>query len=152
MCIADQDMVLAVCKNVCTNYKRGRRGRWRNSSWYPNIGKIRTSLLEPTLAYMEATHWQISWFFVLGGMLEQILADMVAENTNVLQQTPNVGLSILSMTLSVIQFLLIIRSDIPMVYEFEWCSFLDTLSHLVSIINNERRLHLEVTELHWMYF
>jgi hypothetical protein len=85
-------------------------------------------------------------------MLEQILADMVAENTNVLQQTPNVGLSILSMTLSVIQFLLIIRSDIPMVYEFEWCSFLDTLSHLVSIINNERRLHLEVTELHWMYF
>lgn len=47
-------------------------------------------------------------------------------------KTPNVGLSILSMTLSVIQFLLHIRSDIPMIYQFEWCTFLESVSHVVS--------------------
>jgi len=60
------------------------------------------------------------------------LIDRAADS--LLLETPNVGLSILSMTLSVIQFLLIIRSDIPMMYEFEWCTFLDTLSNVDSVL------------------
>jgi hypothetical protein len=50
-------------------------------------------------------------------------------------QTPNVGLAILSMTLSVVQFLLLIRSDIPRMYEFEWCTLLDAL---VAYVSNEK--------------
>lgn len=112
----------------------------------PNKSDTSVAIDIPALLMAEQRFWSRiwpTWKKVIDRAAESLSSEVrlcfyIIKSCNLLDiddifvQTPNVGLAILSMSLSVVQFLLLIRSPIPRMYEFEWCTLLDALVDYVS--------------------